>query len=103
MKFKIMAERCNECLYGPDKIVSNCRRKELIKELNQKDDFFICHKATIEQQAVACRGDWDQRLCGQAGRIAGRLGILEFVSESELQQKEKESGKRKNQRGNKSE
>jgi hypothetical protein len=79
--FKIMNDRCNECLYGPDKIVSNARRSQIIREINRKDSYFICHKATIAGQIVACRGDWDQRGCGQLGRIAGRLNAIEFVPE----------------------
>lgn len=84
MTFKVMAERCNQCLYGPDKIVSDRRRKEILREINRKDSHFICHKATIEGQSVACRGDWDQRACGRIGRIAGRVGMIEFVDEAAL-------------------
>lgn len=79
MTFKVMEERCDQCLYGPDKIVSNKRRSEIIREITRKDNHFVCHKATIAGQDVACRGDWDQRGCGQLGRIAGRLGMIEFV------------------------
>ena len=81
MTFKIMNERCNECLYGPDKIVSNARRSQIIREITRKDCHFICHKATAVGQDIACHGDWEQRGCGQMGRIAGRLGMVEFVGE----------------------
>jgi hypothetical protein len=84
MTFKVMAERCNECLFGPDKIVSNERRSEILREITQRDSHFICHKATIEGLKVACRGDWDQRACGQLGRIMGRLNAVEFVDEASL-------------------
>lgn len=80
MTFKVMEERCDQCLYGPDKIVSNKRRSEIIREITRKDSHFICHKATIAGQRIACRGDWDQRGCGQLGRIAGGLNVVEFVS-----------------------
>lgn len=33
---------------------------------------------------AACRGDWDQRQCGQLGRIMGRLNGIRFVPEAEL-------------------
>lgn len=84
MTFKVMAERCNQCLYGPDKIVSNTRRAQIIRDLDRRDNHFICHKATLKGKDVACRGDWDQRGCGQIGRIAGRLGVVEFIKESDL-------------------
>lgn len=85
MTFEVMAERCDQCLYGPDKIVSNGRRAEILRNISAKDDFFICHKATIAGRRCACRGDWDQRGCGQLGRIAARLNAVTFVQESELQ------------------
>ena len=81
---EIMAERCNECLYGPDKIVSNSRRAKILRKLKREDGYFICHKATIAGLKYACRGDWDQRRCGQMGRIADRLGLIKFVNEQEL-------------------
>jgi hypothetical protein len=84
MTFKVMEERCNQCLYGPNKIVSNARRAEIIRKLDRSDSHFICHKATIAGQKVACRGDWDQRGCGQIGRIASRVGMVEFLPESAL-------------------
>lgn len=82
--FAVMAERCDQCLYGPDKIVSNARRAQLLRDLNRDDSHFICHKASIADQEVACRGDWDQRGCGQMGRIAERLQCVIFVREDEL-------------------
>lgn len=82
--FVVLAERCGQCLYGKDKIVSNARRANIIRGLTKDDGHFICHKATILGRAAACRGDWDQRCCGQLGRIAGRLDMVTFVAESDL-------------------
>lgn len=82
--FLVLAERCDQCLYGPNKIVSSARRKELLQELTQMDRYFVCHKASIAGCEVACRGDWDQRGCGQLGRISARLGGPTFVNENEL-------------------
>lgn len=82
--FEVMKERCAECLYGSDKIVSNACRAEILRELEQKDSHFICHKASLADRNVACRGDFDQRGCGQLGRIMGRLNAIRFVEEAEL-------------------
>ncbi|MCX7320405.1 MAG: hypothetical protein NT113_13250 [Hyphomicrobiales bacterium] len=76
MTFKVMLERCDQCLFGPDKIVSNARRSQILREIRAKDNHFICHKT----KDVACRGDFDQNGCGQMGRIAGRLGAIAFVT-----------------------
>ena len=82
-KLKVMRERCGECLYGPDKIVSNARRSQIIREITRADSRFICHKASIAGQEIACRGDWDARMCGNLGRIMSRLNGIEFVDEPE--------------------
>ena len=84
MTFKVMEDRCDQCLFGPHKIVSNRHRAEILREITRKDSHFICHKATIAGQNIACRGDWDQRYCGQLGRIAGRVGMVEFVPLTEV-------------------
>lgn len=100
--FEIMAERCNQCLYGKNKIVSNKRRAEILKHLNAKDDFFICHKATLAGRIVACRGDWENRGCGQSGRIAGRLDslrpgcLIKYIDEAELKPLEESDGPESN-------
>lgn len=69
-KFQVMAERCDQCLYGPNKIVSNARRKEILTDIERADCHFICHKATIAGQDICCRGDWDVRGGGKVGRFA---------------------------------
>lgn len=81
--FKVMEERCDECLFGKNKIVSNARRSTILREIERKDSHFICHKATLAGESIACRGDWDQRGCGQLGRIAGWLNVVEFVAAPE--------------------
>ena len=79
-KFLVARDRCDQCLYGPDKIVSNKRRKEILNDLERRDSWFVCHKSSIaEGPEICCRGDFDQRGGGQLGQIAGRLGVIEFV------------------------
>lgn len=53
--FKVRATRCAECLFGPDKIVSDARRKEVLATCAKKDKHFICHK----HADVCCRGFFD--------------------------------------------
>ena len=81
MPFAVMKERCDQCLFGKDKIVSNARRAELLRDIKRRDSYFVCHKASIAGVEIACRGDYDQNGCGQMGRIAGRLGAIQFVDE----------------------
>jgi len=76
--FKVKKERCNECLYSYNKIVSNARRKELLKDINKNDSHFVCHKATIEGAEICCKGFYDSATSNLI-RISQRLGMVEFV------------------------
>ncbi len=85
MTFKVLSERCDQCLYGPNKIVGETRRKQILRELTTTDGHFICHKATWAEKKVACRGDWEQRTCGQLGRIVERLrGVVIENKDAEM-------------------
>lgn len=76
MTFKVMAERCNECLFSKNKIVSKERKAQIIRQITRGEgSWFHCHKAS----GVACRGDWDKYGCGNIGRVMRRLGAIEFV------------------------
>lgn len=85
--FAVMSEPCNECLLSPNKIVSDSRRKELLAGCHERDDFFICHKATIAGYRIACRAHYDSTGGGQLGRIASRLGMVREVCLQELESK----------------
>ena len=82
--FNVLSKRCNECLYGPDKIVSNERRRQLIIGLDRDDTHFVCHKASIAGVEAACHGDWEQRGCGRLGRFAKHFNMVNFVDEANL-------------------
>ena len=84
---KIMEKECDQCLYGPNKIVSNSRRSQILRDIAERDDYFICHKATLVGERIACRGDWDRRGCGRLGRMATWLGVLQFVPEPKMERK----------------
>lgn len=72
--FKVYAERCDECLFSKDKIVSDARRKQILTDCRRRDSHFICHKS----KDVCCRGFYEKQSCNLI-RIAGRLGAIEFV------------------------
>ena len=75
-KFEVMAERCDQCLYGPNRIVSKARFNDILADIERKDCHFICHKATIQNRDVCCRGDWDTRGGGKLGRFAKWLNYF---------------------------
>ncbi|AUR81211.1 hypothetical protein Ares1_0087 [Vibrio phage Ares1] len=69
---------CGQCLFTPKKIVSDARKKDILKTCEQDDTHFICHKATIKKQNVVCRGFFENQSTN-ALRVAERLGLIEFV------------------------
>lgn len=81
--FEVMAEQCDQCLYGPNKIVSDARRRQLLRDMAKNDTHFICHKATIEGRNICCRADYDRRP-SQMVRIAERLSAVTFVRVEDL-------------------
>ena len=73
--FKVKVERCKECLFSKDKIVSDSRRKEILSDCERNDSHFICHK----DKDVCCRGFFDSSSTNLI-RAVGRLGMIEFVN-----------------------
>jgi hypothetical protein len=83
--FDVMKERCDQCLYSDDKIVSDERRKSILASCRKNDAHFICHKATIEGKEACCRAFYDanpQRT--NLMRIAARLNAVRFVTIADL-------------------
>lgn len=77
--FKVFDKPCDECLFGPNKIVSDERKAEVIADCRAKDTHFICHKATMNSgDDVACRSFFE-RFSTNLERMCGRLGMLVLV------------------------
>lgn len=82
-------ERCNECLFGKDRVVSGARAADVIHTAREKEGGFVCHKFSImEMQGdlshadanVVCRGYYDQ--VGDRVmliRLAHMMNIVRFV------------------------
>lgn len=79
MTFRVVETRCDQCLFGSDKIVSNERRKEVLASCMKraKETFFVCHKT----RDTCCRGFYDSHFADRVAviQIARRFGIVEFV------------------------
>lgn len=80
-KVHVMAERCAQCAFTPQRIVPGSRVAQIVRET--KDDagaHFICHKTTLAGGGDAiCAawydtfGDRDPILC-----LAEAMGVIEF-------------------------
>ncbi len=77
-KFEVVAERCNECLFGPNKIVDDERRRDVLNTCKEKHVHFVCHKFTQlpENRDVCCHGFFQQ---DRGGQILEKMGYVEFV------------------------
>lgn len=85
MPFDLMSKCCDQCLMTEGKIVSNARRKQIVKETIRNDCSFVCHKASIAGREVACKGHYDATGGGQLARIAGRLNAIRLIDPETLE------------------
>lgn len=76
----VYKECCKNCLLSKNRIVSSKRAKEVIKECLETSSHFICHKASMSGQDIACKSFYDtfgERI--NLIRIAKRLNVVRFV------------------------
>jgi len=80
--FEVYKECCEECLLGDSPIVSNSRRKEILRGIVEDQSHFICHKASIAGEDVCCKTFYDRMgQHSQMVRISERLGMIKFVEQ----------------------
>lgn len=77
---EICEERCNQCLFSENRIVSKTRMAQIVRDCRRSDNHFLCHKHTIEGRDVMCRGFYETQPPSQLLRIAERLGVVQFVA-----------------------
>lgn len=78
----VCARPCSECLFSSAKIVSDERKTQLLKQMEENDRPFTCHKHSIEGRDVICHGDYsrDPRRT-PAMRLAQLLGLVRLIDE----------------------
>ena len=82
MGLKVYKECCGNCLLSKDRIVSGARVKEIIQGCAKDQSYFICHKASMNNDDVVCKTFFD-RLghVSQMIRIAERMNMVEFIEQ----------------------
>ena len=81
---KIYKSCCKNCLLSKDAIVSSKRRREIIKGCVQKQTYFVCHKASINNEEIVCHSYYKQLgHISQMIRVAERLNAIDFVEQPE--------------------
>lgn len=96
---RVCHKQCDQCLYGNNKIVSDSRKKDVLQELEQENDYFICHKASIAREKVMCRGYYEGHKTKSILILLGHsLKTIRFVDVMEVMR----SGVNKMRQSNKS-
>jgi len=79
MGFQVCKERCDQCLFTPQRIVSVQRMKGILAECRRNDSHFSCHKFPLGD--VCCRGFYDANPAAtNLMRIAMRLHAIEEIA-----------------------
>ena len=76
--FLIASRRCGQCLFGPNKVVTDASKRKVLRDCVREDRHFVCHKSSIRDpdEDMACRGFVEHyRGVGQLLRIARSLGV----------------------------
>jgi hypothetical protein len=82
--YELMARQCSQCLMGPNKIVSNRRKAQILRETIAKDCQFICHKSPNGRR-ISCAGHDERTGGGQMARLAERLDMIVLIDPDTLQ------------------
>lgn len=86
MGLKVYNSCCGNCLFSSDRIVSADRAKKIEKEVLEKDTYFICHVATMEQKDIMCHAFYKKHKDkSRHVAMAEWLGVLTFVPQPEKQ------------------
>ena len=80
---KVCEHQCNQCLFSDKKIVSNSRKKQILQGCIKNDSHFECHKGTMIGEQFVCAGFY-KGFSTNLIRIAGRLGVIEFINPDEV-------------------
>lgn len=79
---------CDECLYSKNKLVSDSRKEQILYQLEQVNDYFICHKASLVNERVMCRGYYEKNKTDTYNNpvilLAAKLKVLKFVNVIEV-------------------
>jgi len=77
---QVLSNRCDECLFSPNYIVSQKRKELIIEQTLDKDRYFTCHKARMAGVDICCRGFFDiHKYDSLVTRLALQLNLVEFV------------------------
>jgi hypothetical protein len=82
MTLKVMEKACNQCLFGPNKVVREGRKEEVLAQCARDDVYFVCHKSSIRDpsERAMCAG-FHAALpnVGKLQRMARHLNLIAYI------------------------
>ena len=82
---QVVSHPCSECLFSPNRIVSQERKEEIVYQTLAKDRYFTCHKAMLAGVDLCCKGFFDSHKDDSlVTRLAMQLNLVEFVDLSDF-------------------
>ena len=69
---KVCSQKCDQCLFSGNRIVSKKRMKDILQECKQSDSHFVCHKT----KDTVCSGFYETQSTNLI-RIMQRLNGIE--------------------------
>lgn len=78
------SEKCNQCLFTKDKIVSDECKAELLRELKHNGKHFFCHKGTIKGENIICKGSIEAGFNIDLFNAAQAMGMIKYVKPEEI-------------------
>lgn len=81
---KVRSERCDQCLFGPNKIIDDEAKADVIEKCIKAEVWFVCHKSTQVGEMICCKGYWDIYKNDVVSlRVAQMYGQYEFTKEND--------------------
>lgn len=83
---KVYKNCCKNCLISKDRIVSPARAKQILNDCAKEQNYFVCHKASIEEKEIVCSTFYKTLgYKSQMVRIAQRLNMVEFIEQPDCE------------------
>jgi hypothetical protein len=70
---------CSQCLFTKNKIVSDSRKEEILKDCKDNNKHFICHKASIRGLSVTCHAFYKTCTKARISKLLEEAGLVDFV------------------------
>lgn len=79
MTFKVQRRMCATCIYRPDSTLDIVKLENDVRDPRMRGHF-RGHRVCHHSDDVCCRGFWEKHKDNfDAGQLAQRLGVVEFV------------------------